>query len=119
MEQNFNGQNNYQDNTSNMQAPYNNTMPEQPQQTNVLAIISLVCGILSIVCGCCLGWVGILFSIGGIICAVFANKQGKTGLAKAGLICSIVGIVLSIVITILSVVASIALLEGMSSYGYY
>ena len=49
-----------------------------------------------------------------IICAVFANKQGKSGLAKAGLICSIVGIVLGILITVLAVVFSMA----MVGYGF-
>ena len=80
----------------------------------MLAIISLVLGILSIVLGCCTGWIGALFGIGGIICAVFANKQGKSGLAKAGLICSIVGIVLGILITVLAVVFSMA----MVGYGF-
>ena len=55
-----------------------------------------------------------LFGIGGIICAVFANKQGKTGLAKGGLICSIVGIVLGILITVHAVVFSMA----MVGYGF-
>lgn len=92
------------------------TTPVQPENkdTNVLAIISLVLGILSIVLGCCTGWIGALFGIGGIICAVFANKQGKTGLAKGGLICSIVGIVLGILITVLAVVFSMA----MVGYGF-
>ena len=93
--------------------PANNYQPEN-KDTNVLAIISLVLGILSIVLGCCTGWIGALFGIGGIICAVFANKQGKTGLAKGGLICSIVGIVLGILITVLAVVFSMA----MVGYGY-
>lgn len=64
------------------------------------------------------GWIGALFGVGGIICAVFANKQGKTGLAKGGLICSIVGIVLGILITILAVVFSVAMI-GSGAYGAY
>lgn len=79
------------------------------KETNALAIVSLILGILSILLGCCTGWIGALFGVGGIICAVFANKQGKTGLAKAGLICSIIGIVLGLLITILAVVFSIAM----------
>ena len=108
--------NNYQDYTSNVQPQVAVTTPVQPENkdTNVLAIISLVLGILSIVLGCCSGWIGALFGIGGIICAVFANKQGKSGLSKAGLICSIVGIVLGILITVLAVVFSMA----MVGYGY-
>ena len=63
-----------------------------------------------------LGWIGALFGIGGIICAVFANKQGKTGLAKAGLICSIIGIVLGIIITILAAVFSVAFMSELTNY---
>ena len=111
--------NNYQDYTTNVQPQ---TIVEAPKaenkETNVLAIVSLVLGILSIVLGCCTGWVGALFGVGGIICAVFANKQGKTGLAKGGLICSIVGIVLGILITILAVVFSVAMI-GSGAYGTY
>lgn len=111
--------NNYQDYTANVQPK---TIVEAPKaenkETNVLAIVSLVLGILSIVLGCCTGWVGALFGVGGIICAVFANKQGKTGLAKGGLICSIVGIVLGILITILAVVFSVAMI-GSGAYGTY
>ena len=70
----------------------------------------------SIVLGCCTGWIGALFGIGGIICAVFANKQGKTGLAKAGLICSIIGIVLGIIITILAAVFSVAFMSELANY---
>ena len=77
--------NNYQDYTANVQPQAAATAPvQQPEnkETNVLAIVSLVLGILSIVLGCCTGWIGALFGIGGIICAVFANKQGKTGPGK-------------------------------------
>lgn len=111
--------NNYQDYTANVQPK---TIVEAPKaenkETNVLAIVSLILGILSIVLGCCTGWVGALFGIGGVICAVFANKQGKTGLAKGGLICSIVGIVLGILITILAVIFSVAMI-GSGVYGTY
>lgn len=103
--------NNYQDYTTNIQPQAATSSPQQTanNDTNVLAIVSLVLGILSIVFGCCTGWIGALFGIGGIICAVFANKQGKTGLGKAGFICSIIGIVLGVLITILAVVFSVAL----------
>ena len=110
--------NHYQDYTANVQPQAAAATPAQAEnkETNVLAIVSLVLGILSIVLGCCTGWVGALFGIGGIICAVFANKQGKTGLAKGGLICSIIGVVLGILITILAVVFSVALVgSGIES----
>ena len=110
--------NNYQDYTTNAQPQAATAAPQQTENkdTNVLAIVSLVLGILSIVLGCCTGWIGALFGIGGIICAVFANKQEKTGIAKAGLICSIIGIVLGILVTILAVVFSVALVgSGIES----
>lgn len=111
--------NNYQDYTANVQPKATVEVPNaENKETNVLAIVSLILGILSIVLGCCTGWVGALFGIGGVICAVFANKQGKTGLAKGGLICSIVGIVLGILITILAVIFSVAMI-GSGVYGTY
>ena len=110
--------NNYQDYTANVQPQATATVSRQAEnnETNVLAIGSLVLGILSIVLGCCTGWFGALFGIGGIICAVFANKQSSTGLAKAGLICSIIGIVLGIIITILAAVFSVAFMSEFANY---
>lgn len=55
--------NNYQDYTANVQPQAAATAPvQQPEnkETNVLAIVSLVLGILSIVLGCCTGWIGAL-----------------------------------------------------------
>ena len=113
--------NNYQDYTANVQPQMTSIPPYQPQQpqnteTNVLAVVSLVLGILSIVLGCCTGWIGALFGIGGIICAVFADKQGKTGLAKGGLICSIIGIILGIIVTIMATVFSVAFMSEFANY---
>ena len=111
--------NNYQDYTANVQPQVTAAAPQQAgsvDTTNVLAIVSLVLGILSIVLGCCTGWVGALFGIGGIICAVFANKQSESGLAKAGWICSIVGIVLGIIVTILAAIFSVAFMSELANY---
>ena len=88
-------------------------------QTNTLAIVSLVCGILAILMGCCTAYIGIIPGIAGIICAVFANKQGKTGMAKAGMICSIIGIVIAVLITIASFAFGAYLATYLSDYGYY
>lgn len=112
---------NYQDYTANIEPQVTTTVPVQSAEnkdTNVLAIVSLVLGILSIVLGCCTGWIGALFGIGGIICAVFANKQGETGLAKAGLICSIIGIVLGIIVTI-SAFVFLEIFKDMLENSYY
>lgn len=117
--QNFNNDqsnSNYQDNTGSLQT---NSQPAGEQkETNALAIVSLILGIIAIICSCC-GWVGIIFGIAGIICAVFANKQGKSGLAKAGLICSIVGIALGLILTILVVVMGVGVGMTDALNGYY
>lgn len=93
----------YQDNTQTpYQQSYANTYsePQQPKnQTNILAIVGLVLGILSIVLSCCYG-IGILFGIAGIICSALSKKKGKSGVGTAGLICSIVGTVFSVLMII-------------------
>lgn len=63
--------------------------------TNVLAIVSLILGILSFILNCCCGWCAIPLAIGGIITGVLgmgrANKDGD-GTSK---ILSIIGMALS------------------------
>lgn len=105
--------------------------PEQvtgnvPKQDNsTLAIVSLVLGILSMVTCCCYGIFGILFGIGGIVCAVLANRQGKNGLATAGFICSIIGIVLSVIcmlVLLVALVGSVSTgveLGAINKYDYF
>lgn len=96
---------------------------EQPKQSNALAIVSLVLGILSIVSCCCIGWIGLFLAIGGIVCAAIARKKNPTGIAMAGLICSIVGIGFSLVSICFSTAFSAAFMEAfmeeMDSAGYY
>ena len=103
--------NNYQDNTAayNSAAQPQYTAPVQPvkNETNALAIVSLVLGILAIVLGCCSGWLGILFGIGGIVCSVLGNKQSPSGIGKAGLICSIIGLVLGVLMFALVIILSV------------
>lgn len=103
-EQNFNNQNdsnnNYQDYTSNAQYQQPSyQQPQEPKQTNVLAIVGMVLGIISILAGCC-GWYSLILAIPGLICSILSRKQSKTGMAVAGIVCSIVGIVLGIIMTI-------------------
>lgn len=88
------GTNYYQDNTN----QYTGSVYTEPVTNNNsgdtpgLAIAALVMGILSIVLTCCCG-VGIIFGIAGLIMSIVANKQTKSGIGTAALICSIVGIV--------------------------
>lgn len=97
----------------------NNFQQPAPKQTNVLAIISLVLGILAIILGCCSGWIGVILGVGGIVCAVLANKQGKTGLATGGLVCSIIGVILGILVIVLAGAALAFFQEMGIEYPYY
>jgi hypothetical protein len=76
-----------------------------PQKTSVLAIISLVTGILGIVPCCTVFVFGIAATVTGYLARnEIATSQGAkkgAGLAKAGLILGIIGIVLSIAYWIL------------------
>lgn len=91
----------YQDNTgmysTPQPAPTYYSAPEQPkQQTSALAVVGLVLGIISILFACCFG-VTIFLGIAGIICSALALKKGKSGIATAALICSIVGTIFSLI----------------------
>jgi len=71
------------------------------QETNTLAIISFICGILSFI------FLGVIGAILAIVLSILAKKeiaaknQSGAGLAKAGLILGIINIVVSIIIVIL------------------
>lgn len=93
-------ENHYQDYTAQVQ--YQPVPEDTEPQNNTLSIVSLVLGILSIV-GCCAG-AGLMIGIGGIICSVFARKQGKNGMNTGGLITSIIGVVIGVISTIIFVI---------------
>ncbi len=71
---------------------------DKKKGADVFGIISLVCGILGIVfncCGCCAYIVPVLAIAAIVLAVVGKNKSADasfSGLAKAGLICGIVGI---------------------------
>ena len=92
----------------------NNKMANK-QETNVLAIVSLVCGILSFVA------LGLIGAIAAIITGVMAKKeiirtkQQGIGFAKAGMILGIVNIGISIIAIIILIVffASVASIAAL------
>lgn len=106
----------------------NQTYPavEQPKKKNiaflVLSIVSLVCGVYSILFSILYG-IGIIFAIPGIITRNIAIKKnnGISGsMAKAGLITSIIGLILSILsIIIFACVIAYAIINGESTQTYY
>ena len=82
---------------------------QNPQASQGMAIGSLICGIASIVFFC-IWWLSIPLGIVAVVLAVMAKgkiargEAGGAGLAKAGMICGIIGAVLSLLITVLAIV---------------
>ncbi|MBR6897570.1 MAG: DUF4190 domain-containing protein [Lachnospiraceae bacterium] len=81
------------------QDPYGyNPPPYVPGESNPLAVIALICGLVSFFCCICPG-IAPLVGIAGIICALCSKrKQPFRGTAIAGLIFSIIGVVIGIAI---------------------
>ena len=83
---------------------------------NALAIISLITGILSIVC-CCVPIISWITGAAGIVCGVLGMKRcEKIGMARIGMILGIVGVVLGVVMFIINL---IGLASGESYLDYY
>jgi hypothetical protein len=91
--------------------------PMQAGQNNVMAIIALVLGIVSIPLVCCYG-IGLLPGAAGIILGILGMKKAKElggsgkGMALAGAICGGVGAAISVVLWLLYLI-------GVGSLGYY
>ncbi len=94
------------------QAPMQANAPEA-RTSEGLAIASLICGILSIVC-CCCNLLGLMLGIAAIVCAVLAQRRGSSGMAVAGLVCGIIGCLLSMAVLIMVIVLSFD--GGVSGY---
>lgn len=89
---------------------------DNQKNTNVLAIIGLIAGILSIF-GICFAWVGCVIGIVGLVCSILSRKQGPSGMSVAGIVCSIIGIVGGIIMTIFAASLLVALQDaGYSVY---
>ncbi len=93
------------DNNNMMNEGFEQPVYEQPvyaqpeKKSNTKAILALVFGILSILISCCCTYLGIALGIAGIILAVVSkgDNYGKmSGMAIAGMICSILAIVISV-----------------------
>ena len=90
--------------------------PTGPAKT--MGLISMICGIVSVVCACFGG--GVLFGIAAVVLSVLAKKKytGTNKQAQIGMILGIVGAAISLIATI--IIFAVACANGMSSsYSYY
>ena len=95
---------------------YNAAPAEGPTgAAKVFSIISLICGILSMIC-CCYGFIP---AIPGIVFAAIAKAKfkGKNTMATLGLVFSIIGCVIAVISLIIVIVTGV--FENSSSYHYY
>ena len=95
---------------------YNPVPAEGPTgAAKVFSIISLICGILSMIC-CCYGFIP---AIPGIVFAAIAKAKfkGKNTMATLGLVFSIIGCVIAVISLIIVIVTGV--FENSSSYHYY
>ncbi|MDR2045012.1 MAG: hypothetical protein LBQ15_11790 [Clostridium sp.] len=65
--------------------------------TDVLAVVGLILGILSILACCLIIYLfPLLAGIAGLVCSIQSRKRGRSGLGTAALVCSIIGLVMNI-----------------------
>ena len=78
----------------------NTTASVEPQGSKVLAIIAMICGILSLLCCCWFGVIGIIFSIVAIVLGAISlgKKNPGKGMAITAVITGGLALILSIII---------------------
>ena len=84
------------------QSAYYGTPDPNEGGSKALAIASLVCGIVSLLCSCC-GWLGIIVSVAAVVLGIISinkHEDGK-GMAIAGIVCGGVGLIIGIVVVIM------------------
>ncbi len=99
-------------------APIYNAAPVKNNKGIGLSIAALVCGILSILCCCVLGGLGLIFAIPAVILGIIAlnKKAAGKGMAVAGTICGGIGVVLCIVCIVMAVLGFTAGLADLEDY---
>lgn len=94
---------------------YNGDSGSGQNDSNGMAIASMVLGIASIVCLCINGYIAIICAIVGLVLGIMNNKKHtKSKMATAGIVCSIITLALWVVLLILGAIG-IAALGGLSA----
>lgn len=115
------GANNTSNDAIRPDAIYNNpyAVPEQPQGSSVLAIISMICGIVSIL-GCCCYGLSIIPAIAALIMGIISKKKDLPGggMALAGIITGAIGAIFAIIMIIILIIGMIGSAASTPSYYY-
>lgn len=106
----------YQDYTAQYSETIDLNNDSNESESKTYSVLSLIMGILSLVF-CCCSIVGIIPGIVGIILANKAKKNGETsGMATAGLVCSIIGIVFGAIVTIFYAIYFAAVMQVINEW---
>ena len=89
------------------QSAYYGAPDQKEGGSKPLAIASLVCGIVSLLCSCC-GWIGIVLAVAAVVLGIISinkHEDGK-GMAIAGIVCGGIGLVIGIIVVIMGAAVS-------------
>lgn len=104
-EENYTNEGNYTNQGNYTDSSFNAPVDNQPEGGKGMAVASMILGIVSIVMLCCSQYISLPCAIIGLILGiVHKKKNGKNGMATAGVVCSIISLVLSILLIIASAV---------------
>ena len=91
----------YYEQTPLQSAPDYSTSVEPEKESKVFGIISLVCGILGLLCSCC-GWFGILLTVAAVVLGIISlKKENAKGMAIAGIVCGGIGLLIAIIVIVM------------------
>lgn len=89
---------------------YDNSTFVDPDEnlSKILAIVSLVTGIISLIC-CCVTYFSGILAIVAIVCGIISISKSSLykGMAIAGIICGSIGIVIFVLVLLLGVLAGL------------
>ena len=89
----------------------------------ILGIVSLVTGILSLLC-CCIPILSLLLAVAAVVTGIISIKKGNSvkGLAIAGIVCGSIGVVIGIVLAVMGGLLSnsmdevVEVMDGLETY---
>lgn len=66
------------------------------KSSNLVSVLALVIGIISIPISCLYAWVGIVIGAVGMALAFYAKQKDDSKFPKAAMICSVIGVVMGL-----------------------